>query len=675
MFFCVGMAALFGFVSCSSPAPKNRSQKFSVIRYVYGDGELTKLCDRAIQEAKIELDRVGQVEPKEHRLENTLLQFEDILARFSDSTGPLVFMGYVSQKESLRKEASECEKKTSQFSVEVFTRKDLYDAIKDQKTQNVAQKRLLKETVAAFERNGLKLPGEKLTRLRELKQKLASLEAEFAANLNNDKTSVTFTKSELDGVPDSFIERLSKNSNGQYIVTTKSTDYVPVMQSARNAETRRRMMLAYNTRAGEVNTKLLEQALDLRRQIAEVLGYKTWADYRIADKMAKSSVKVLHFLNGLKSKLRQRNQADLNQLLKFKKESDPKARQLDSWDLTYLAYQLKKRDYQLDDEQIREYFPAEHVIKEMFAVYSQLLGVKFEKIEDADTWAPDVALYRILDSKTGELLAYFHTDFTPREGKYGHAAAFTLLNGYLKDGHYTKPVSSIVANFNPPGNGKPSLLNHDEVETLFHEFGHIMHQTLTRAPYASLSGTSVKGDFVEAPSQMLENWVWSKSILNRLSGHYTDLNKKLPSDLISKMLQARDFNQGYFYTRQLFLGLFDYTIHTDSKTSDVTKLHDELYEKILGVKPIEGGRFAAGFGHMMGGYDAGYYGYLWSEVYAQDMFTRFENAKLLDPQTGMKYRSAILEKGNMVDPLNLLTEFLGRPPNQNAFFKRLGIKN
>ncbi|HEX4925373.1 MAG TPA: M3 family metallopeptidase, partial [Bdellovibrionales bacterium] len=287
---------------------------------------------------------------------------------------------------------------------------------------------------------------------------------------------------------------------------------------------------------------------------------------------------------------------------------------------------------------------------------------------------PDVKLYKVINKADGKLLSYFFADMIPRPGKYGHAAAFSLIMGRVKADGYSYPVSSIVSNFNPPSGDKPSLLNIDEVETLFHEFGHIMHQILTRAPYASLSGTSVAQDFVEAPSQMLENWVWDESILNRISGHYKNTSQKLPSELLKKILAAKDFNQGYFYTRQLFLGLMDFTMHMTQGAVNTTTLHDQLYKKIIGIDPVAGNHFNATFGHLMGGYDAGYYGYLWSEVYAQDMFTVFKEKGLLDASTGARYRSIILEKGNMKEPLDLVREFLGREPSPAAFYEKLGIK-
>jgi thimet oligopeptidase len=375
----------------------------------------------------------------------------------------------------------------------------------------------------------------------------------------------------------------------------------------------------------------------------------------------------------LKGKLAIRNQQDFAQLLKFKQELDPAATKVDQWDIAFLSAQLQKRDFSIDIEKIREYFPADTAIAGMFEVYSKILGVKFVQVKDADVWSPDVNLYEVRDPSTDKLLAYFYADFVPRQGKYGHAAAFSLQFGRtLKNGNYTVPVSSIVANFTPPTADKPSLLTHDEVETLFHEFGHIMHQTLTRAPYASLSGTSVAQDFVEAPSQVLENWVWNAEILNIISGHYKT-GEKLPTDLLNKMLAARNFGQGTAYTKQLLYALFDMTIHTQAGAVDVTKTYDTLYAEIMGQEPLSGAHFAATFGHMMGGYDAGYYGYLWSEVYAQDMFSQFPANDLMNAEIGGRYRSIILEQGAMKDAIELLREFLGREPNAEAFFKKLGI--
>jgi thimet oligopeptidase len=427
-------------------------------------------------------------------------------------------------------------------------------------------------------------------------------------------------------------------------------------------------------RQATANTKLLQQAVSLRAQIATLMGYKNWVDYRTSSgRMAKNSQVIMDFLNGLKGKLSQRNQADFAQLLKFKQELDPKATSVDQWDVGYLSYQLQKRDYSLDEEKIREYFPADVVVAGMFEVYAKMLGVRYAEVKNAKMWADGVKLYEIHDAKDDRLIGYFYTDFYPRDGKYGHAAAFPLIAGRQLGSKYSLPISAIVANLTPPSGGKPSLLSHDDVQTIFHEFGHIMHQTLTRAPYASLSGSSVAQDFVEAPSQMLENWVWSPQILAMLSGHYLDHSKKLPQSLLTQMIAARDFGQGTAYTKQLLYALFDMKIHMHGADVDVTKAYDDLYRQVMGQEPLAGAHFAASFGHLMGGYDAGYYGYLWSQVYAQDMFTQFPSEDLTSATVGAHYRRTVLEQGNMKDALDILKEFLGRAPNNIAFFKKLHL--
>ncbi|RYZ98856.1 MAG: peptidase, partial [Proteobacteria bacterium] len=420
---------------------------------------------------------------------------------------------------------------------------------------------------------------------------------------------------------------------------------------------------------------LFERAVAVRGEIAKLLGFANWADYKTASKMAGNAKAVNDFLDGLKGKLSSRNRADLDNLLKFKKELDPSAKTLDPWDTAYLSNQLQKRDYNIDQEKIREYFPADLVIDGMFKIYSKMLGVRFEEVKDAKVWAKDVHLYAVYDQKGTSPIAYFHTDFFPRPGKYGHAAAFPLRSGRrLSDGSYLPPVTSIVSNFTAPADGKPSLLTHDEVSTAFHEFGHIMHMTLTKAAYASLSGASVRWDFVEAPSQMLENWVWSPQILDLVSGHYLDHAKKLPKAMFKQMLLARDFNQGMAYTRQLLFAIFDMTVHTQQGSVELLSTYDRLYREIAGLEPMAGNRTPGTVGHFMGGYDAGYYGYLWSEVFAQDMFSKFNQKDLTSNKIGGRYRRAVLEQGGMKEPGELLREFLGREPRNDAFLKRLGIK-
>jgi thimet oligopeptidase len=670
--------------SCSDSATKSKntlvtkvdqtSKETTLIRSDYKSGEIAELCKKSINSTLKSLDSIAALKENDRTIDNTLLALESATSDLSDQTTPLTFMGYVSTDTAMSAEGSDCEATVGQFYVEIFTRRDLYVALQKAVPRNEDETRLLKKTLVGFEQNGLKLSDEVLAQLRELKGQLSAKETQFSTNLNSDKTSVTYDLADLQGLPKDYIASLKIDASGKLIVNTKESDYPVVMQNAVKAETRQKMLLAYLSRGGDANTKLLTESVALRAQIAHLMGFKNWADYRTDGRMAQNSEKVLDFLTGLKKKLALRNQDDFAKLLAFKKESLPEAKSLNQEDVTYYSYQLKKRDYSLDNEKIREYFPADVVIAGLFQVYSKMLGVRYEEITTAKIWATDVKLYAIHDASDDHLIGYFYTDFFPREGKYGHAAAFPLIAGRtLANGQYSLPVSSIVANLSPPMNGKPSLLDHGDVDTIFHEFGHIMHQTLTKARYASLSGSNVAQDFVEAPSQMLENWVWNKEILNSLSGHYLNHAEKLPNNLLEKMIAAREFNQAYGYTKQLLYALFDMTLHTQESVPDVNKIYLDLYREVLGQEPRAGQQFPASFGHLMGGYDAGYYGYLWSEVYAQDMFTQFPEADLASPLVGSRYRKNILEKGNMKEALDLLRDFLGREPNSDAFFKKLHI--
>ncbi len=643
-----------------------------LIRSDYAHGEVTQLCDAAIAVTGEKLNAIAAIPADQRTTDNTLLAFENVTADFGDDTNPLTFMGYVHTDKDISAEGSACEEKVGAFMVETFTRRDLYAAVSTAVARDADEKALKESMVIGFEKNGLKLDDAGLAQLKTILNQISSNEAKFSKNLNSDSSTVEFTLAELNGVPADFIARLDKKG-ANFIVVPNEATYPVFMQNATDSNARKKMMLSYLNRGGIENTQLLEATTKLRYQAAQLLGFASWDDFQLQGRMAESKDNALNFLTSLKDKLAQRNKEDLDQLLAYKKSVDPTATTLEQWDISWAQNQLKKRDYAVDEEAIREYFPADVVIPGMFKVYSQILGVNFKQVVDAKVWSPDVQLYEIRNTADDRLIGYFYADFFPRDGKYDHAAAFQQISGREINGVYNHTVSAIVANLTPPSPGKPSLLSHDDVETIFHEFGHIMHQTLTRAKFASLSGSNTAQDFVEAPSQMLENWVWSPEILPMLSGHYTDHSKTLPDEMLQKMLAARKFGQGIAYTKQLLYALFDMTIHGGQGETDVTATYDNLYRQIVGQEPIAGGHFAGTFGHMMGGYDAGYYGYLWSEVYAQDMFTKFEETDLLSPVVGARYRTTILERGGMTEAIQNLKDFLGRDPSPDAFFKKLGI--
>ena len=686
---------IFGLVGCttsqSRPSETQAQLRTDVIQSTFHPGELTALCDQALAQFSSRMGLTGQ-DP--NKVTNAF-DFDRVWSDFNDAVQPLVFMGYVSPDEETRTEASQCEAKTKKALADIFTHRRLYKIIKTTTVQDDDGERLVLELRRQFEKNGMTLSEQKLKKFRALQAELADLEAQYMKNYNDDTSSVQFTAADLTGVSDTFLKNLKQtvaapngppnssaasNIGPYYIVTTKVTDVMEVLKNAALAQTRQRMLFAFENRASATNSALLAQAIVIREQIAKLLGYKNWADYRIKGNMAKNSKNVMKMLNDLKSKLASRYAKERDELLQAKQQMiDAKATQLDPWDIRYLAYQIQKRDYQLDDGVLRQYFPEKQVLAGMFSIYSTLLGVHFQRVKGASVWAsPDVQLYAVIDNARNKVIAYFYTDFVPRPGKYGHAASFPLILGRQTKSGYSQPVSALVANFSPPTKNQPALLTYSEVRTLFHEFGHIMHQTLTRAPYGYLSGTNVAQDFVEAPSQMFEKWVENPAILRKISGFYKDPVQPIPDDLIAKIIASRRYEHedlpiATCYMRQLVLAMTDMALHTATTPIDPEQTYAKIHQQLMGFAPIDGSHFMASFTHLMDGYDAGYYGYLWSEVYADDMFSVFAKDGLLNHDDGMRFRAAILEQGDMSDALSLISTFLGRQPNNEAFLASLGI--
>jgi thimet oligopeptidase len=640
-----------------------------LIKTHYEPAEITKLTDQLIKSTQAKLDAIAK---QTSTTAESLLAFESTMADFSDGWLPMGFMGYVSPLTEIAKESFECENKVSAFLVQTMTRKDLYEAIKKATPSDEHQKVLLKEILESFEENGLKLSEEKLEQVRKLKTHLAEVETHFNQNLNQDQSFIQVGVDDLKGVPAEYVASLTKNPEGKIIVPTKEPDFEQIMDQCSVGETRRKMLEAFENRGMPENEKLFSQAVELRAQIAHLLGYPNWVDFRVHHRMAKSSAHVKKFLEDLKKHLAQANHNDLKLLSELKKQLGEKG-DLQPWDVRYYAMQYKKTKLAFDPESVRPYFPAQKVVQGVFDIYSKLLGVKFLEDANVKVWAGGVRCYRVKDAKTDALIGSFFADLYPRPGKYGHAAAFTLHQERTVGGVRVQPVSAIVANFSAPIGTKPSLLKHTEVETFFHEFGHICHQLLTTAEFASLSGTSVDQDFVEAPSQMLENWVYDASILKTLSSNVDHPEQKLPDSLIEQIVKTRNFNQGYFYTRQLLFGLFDLQSHTGDALPHPSELYRRLYTEVMGLPALKTSHFPASFGHLMGGYDAGYYGYLWSKVFAEDMFSLFEKQGLLNETLGQRYRNVILAQGKMKESSELLKEFLGRDVSYEAFYKRLGI--
>jgi thimet oligopeptidase len=443
------------------------------------------------------------------------------------------------------------------------------------------------------------------------------------------------------------------------------------MDNAESEELRRELQERFFRKGGRDNVALLEEAIAVRDELARLLGYQSWAGYVLEERMAKTPAAVRAFLADLREKVAGKLRDDLDDLTAEKRAhiGDPDAR-LELWDWRFYHNRLRKSRYAVDEFAVARYFPLDATLKGMFGIYERLFAVRFVPVEPANAWHPDVRAFAVEDADTGERRAYFYLDLFPRPDKFGHAAAFGLVKGRrLTDGAYQRPVSAMVANFTKPTETEPSLLRHSEVETLFHEFGHIVHQTLTRAEQHRFSGSSVQRDFVEAPSQMLEHWCWLPEILAGFARH-VDSGAPLPADLLDAMLAAKRLNAGVTTARQLFFAELDMAYHGGG-VPDTAALVEQLHP-ITGFAAPQDTCFQAGFGHLFG-YDAGYYGYLWSQVFADDMFTRFAEEGPLNPELGRSYRRTILEPGDAEDGDVLVRRFLGREPNTDAFFRELGL--
>ncbi len=663
-----------------------RAEKFhSVVRlpqFETTTNAIQETVKQTIAAGNSGLDRIAAQDPHKATFASTVGALDDISYQISLADNRLQVIKETSTNAALRDAATDGLKELEEWIVGLDYREDVYHMLKayaDQKPKLKGEDaKLLFETMRDYRRAGLALPKSQRDEVERMRKELSRLTTDFLSNVTKAEKAVQFTGAELEGVPADFLEQV-KTGNDQYTVMANVTwQYIMVMDNAKREETRKKLLFAHDNLARSENIPLLEKILPLRDDIAKKLSYQSWADYQTEVKMVKNAATAIDFLERLKTGLQPKFDAELAQYrgLKVKETGDPNA-QIRIWDWRYFSNQLKKAKYDIDAEQLRVYFPYQRVLQGMFGIYQSNFGLKFAQVEAPYKWVNDLQLYAVSDAKTGEPLGLFYLDMFPREGKYNHFAQFGLIEGKsLAGGQYQRPTVALICNFPSPAKDKPSLLSHSDVETLFHEFGHAMHSILTRAKFSRFSGTSVPRDFVEAPSQMLENWVWDKGVLDSFAADYRDPSKKIPADILAKLKEARLATEGTRYRRQLSFGLTDLKLHTeihDGNAKEALPLSNKILSDVF-LPLMPDTAFVAYFGHLMG-YDAGYYGYAWADAIAADMATVFEQAPhgYFDRADGRRLRAEIYEPGDSRDVNVSIEKFLKRKRSLAPFLKKIGI--
>jgi thimet oligopeptidase len=582
--------------------------------------------------------------------------------RFADFAYPVYLLQNVAPDKATRDAAQACLEKVLPFETELYQSAALYQRVKAVAPKDLTDTVYQQDLFEKFEDGGATLPPEKRKRAKEIIDELERLGLAFQKNINEDGTTVTITLAEAAGMPEAWIAARKRDDQGNLVLSMDYPTWVPFLEQATNADVRKRVWMAKYRQGGEKNLKILEQALKLRYELAQLHGQPDFATYTLKRRMAQTPAAVYEFLGNVKAA------ADPLQAKEFAELRAEKAKldgtpltdnRLDRWDIDFLKERVRKARFNIDQEALRTYFPTEASVQYAMQLASTLYRVEFVA-RDVSRWHSDVRYYdvyeRLPEGKRGAFVGGIYLDLFPREGKYNHAAAFPVRGvSTLAD---RTPISVLVANLNAKG------LNHSELETLLHEYGHVLHGVLSKTRYVDQSGTSVKRDFVEAPSQMFEEWARREEPL-ALFAQICPTCPRLTKEQIKQLDAARRFGRGYFFARQGEYALYDMRLHTGQPGAPMPPWIAIETASPLGF--VEGSIFPAGFGHLLGGYAAGYYGYMWSQVIALDMLSAFDG-RLMNPAVGQRYRQTILASGGQRQPHALVETFLGRKPNSDAFY-------
>ncbi|GGG41810.1 M3 family metallopeptidase [Bizionia arctica] len=646
--------------------------------------------EKAIEKAKKEIDEIAN-NPEKPSFKNTI-EALDFSGEQLDRISSIFFnLNSAETNDDIQKIAQEVSPLLSEFSNDITLNETLFKRVKtvynekDSLDLSTEQKTLLDKKYKGFSRNGANLPEGKKQQLRDIDKALSKLKLTFGENVlaETNKFEMLITNEEdLSGLPEGAKEAAqqlaeSKDKEG-WLITLDYPSYIPFMTYADNRELRKKLAIASGAKAFHNdaldNQDNVLQIVKLRYQRAKLLGYKTHAHFVLEERMAKTPEKVNSFLNELLEKAKPAALNEFNELEAFAKGLD-NIDQLQKWDGSYYAEKLKQKRFNLDDEKLKPYFKLENVIQGVFTISEKLYGLHFEEISTIDKYHEDVLTYKVTNDK-GDLVSIFYADFFPRPGKRNGAWMTSYKPQYVKNDENSRPHISIVCNFTKPTKSKPSLLTFNEVTTLFHEFGHALHGMLANTTYPSISGTSVFWDFVELPSQVLENWCYEKEALELFATHY-ETGEVIPMDLIEKIKASSTFHEGMQTLRQISFGLLDMSWHATASPESITsvKAHElEAFENTKLYPDVAENCMSTAFSHIFqGGYSSGYYSYKWAEVLDADAFEFFQEKGIFNIEVATKFKEHVLSQGGTEDPMILYKRFRGQEPKPDALLKRAGL--
>lgn len=669
------------FTMCSFINAQNKEQNI-LLRHDNKPVDFTKVNADIIKDAvriviKSSDKKVNKIiAVKKQTVENTLTAFDNLQYEISDLSMKIGLISGTYADDSIRNTANEQSEKLSIYGSNLTLNEPLYKALKRFSTSKIAlnasQKKFVSEALISFEKNGMKLSLADRKPLEALNKKLIELGNAFDKNIAESKDSLEFTFDELKGVDAEAINSW-KRPNGKYMVYVNGPNAIKIGENANKTSIRKAFSLRYSNRAYPKNIAVLDSLLYYRNVYAKKLGFSSYAAYSVADKMAAKPENVWAFENDLIQKLTPLVTEEIKTLKAFKHEISPTENDtLFGYDFGYYSKKMLNSKYKLDEDEVKKYFEMNNTLKGMFTVYQNLLGIEIKAVTNMPVWDKKVKTFEIWSG--GKKIGSFYLDLFPRPNKYTHFACFPMSQYLKTENSETLPQAALICNFPEGTANEPSLLQHSDVITMFHEFGHLVHWLLGHPKIASQHSFAVKGDFTEAPSQFLENWCWEYDALKLFAKHYKT-GETLPMDLFNKMKQTKLVNIGFQYISQVAFGLTDFT-YEDKYDETQKKGTLKVFKELISLNQLpfnDASHMICSFGHL-NSYAANYYGYLWSKVYAQDMFSVFEKNGVMDKTTGTRYRIEILEKGATVPEIDMVEKFLGRKPNSKAFLESLGIK-